>query len=130
MPPIWVMHLLPLAQRLLHSRNSQLIRRCRSSHARKLHPVGKSDFNRSWSISPFPCNLTLKAYPCLDSIEMNWQLSYSGYSPLKYFSDFLVPLELVPYNENDYKKTIGTRQSRTDKRASVSQGSTTTRSQF
>ncbi|KAJ7280273.1 hypothetical protein C8J57DRAFT_1712255 [Mycena rebaudengoi] len=41
-----------------------------------------------------------------DSIEINWQLSYSGRSPLKYFSASLIPPERVPHNESDFKKAM------------------------
>jgi hypothetical protein len=48
----------------------------------------------------------LEVYPCQDSIEINWQLSYAGRSPLKHFSALLVPPQRVPHNESDYKKAM------------------------
>ncbi|KAJ7247760.1 hypothetical protein C8J57DRAFT_1358921 [Mycena rebaudengoi] len=40
-----------------------------------------------------------------DFITINWQLSYSGRSPLKYLgADLIVRPKRLPYNETDYKK--------------------------
>ncbi|KAJ7331519.1 hypothetical protein DFH08DRAFT_940114 [Mycena albidolilacea] len=42
-----------------------------------------------------------------DFVEINWQLSYSGRTPLKFFSaDSFVPANRVLHNESDYKKAI------------------------
>ncbi|KAJ7619364.1 hypothetical protein FB45DRAFT_1007031 [Roridomyces roridus] len=38
-------------------------------------------------------------------IEINWQLSYSGRSPLKYFAADQVPSQRVVHNETEYKKS-------------------------
>jgi hypothetical protein len=45
------------------------------------------------------------AYSSADFITINWQLSYSGRSPLKYLgADLIVRPKRLPYNETDYKK--------------------------
>ncbi|KAF7360598.1 hypothetical protein MVEN_00791200 [Mycena venus] len=42
-----------------------------------------------------------------DFIDINWQLSYSGRSPLKYLgADLFVPANRVLHNESDYKKAM------------------------
>ncbi|KAJ7245094.1 hypothetical protein C8J57DRAFT_1524589 [Mycena rebaudengoi] len=44
------------------------------------------------------------AYSSADFITINWQLSYSGRSPLKYLgADLIVRPKRLPYNETDYK---------------------------
>jgi hypothetical protein len=52
-------------------------------------------------------NHNFGAHPSKDFIEINWQLSYSGRTPLKFFSaDSFVPANRVLHNESDYKKVM------------------------
>jgi hypothetical protein len=111
MLPIWVTHPLPPAQRLLLSYSSQpTAYKVQDIVAVPVIGENCTQLENSTSTdpgpSPFHCTVTLEAYPCRDSIEIDWQLSYSGRSPLKFFSALLIPSERVPHNESDYKKAM------------------------
>ncbi|KAJ7619341.1 hypothetical protein FB45DRAFT_1095422 [Roridomyces roridus] len=69
---------------------------------RKLHRIEEYHFDGSWCSGL--SRPVLAAHAFLEFIEINWQISYSGRSPRKYFVADQVPSQRVAHNETEYKK--------------------------